>query len=511
MQNWTKYPWCPVCAQLETVSHALHECRFHQLARDIIDYSLGPYYHDGQSVLCTSIPTKSSFSVPQGIALWASRSAHWGARNATKFHGVPPERDVFLDAWARTILTLTEWQPLAGWAQVFMQFHHIIITVRQSGCLPAHRITLQYVAQDTEKEAKQQRKLLRKEQLAEQVIRTIDSLESEGWLLAYTDGSAEYHARVGWVAGFGCTIPGQWEFSGFLPVDMAQSNNRAELAAIIRLLEHTQGAAGKLAIATDSHYAYDGVTGSAYRWRERGWVNKCGPVANVDLWIQLLSLIDSATMRLRWIKVPSHTVAVIAGNRHADHLAEVGRFSSPLYQVLSVPERPVISLELPFTPTPRRAQAVPRSVDILELATPLNETPVLVPGSHHRTPATPPSIQHTPIHCLFGSPQGSHVSCHSVSSTPPRVSAFAQPSGLSSPSGSTVSWAPTTPTLSPSPDVMWSDIGLQPMSTPEPRHRRVLFHTPSTDVSSPRYLSDIGSHMDSGGSQPQSPMSEDPQ
>ena len=235
------------------------------------------------------------------------------------------------------------------------------------------------------------------------------------------------------------------------------------------------------------------------------------PVANVDLWIQLLSLIDSATMRLRWIKVPGHTIAVIASNRHADHLAEVGRSSSPLYQVLSVPERPVISLELPFTPTPRRGQAFPRSVDILELATPLNETPVLVPGSHHRTPATPPSILHTPIRCLFGSPQGSHVSCHSVSSTPPRVSASAQPSGLSSPSGSTVSWAPTTPTLSPSPDVMWSDIGLQPMSTPEPRHRRVLFHTPSTDVSSPRYLSDIDSHMDSGGSQPQSPMSEDSQ
>ena len=174
-------------------------------------------------------------------------------------------------------------------------------------------------------------------------------------------------------------------------------------------------------------------------------------------------------------------------------------------------DRPVISLELPFTPTPRRAQAVSRSVDIMELTTPLKETPVLVCGSHHRTPATPPSIQRTPIRCLFGSPQGSHVSCHSVSSTPPRVRASAQLSGLSSPSGSTVSWAPTTPTLSPPPDVMWRDIGLQPMSTLEPRHRRVLFHTPSTDVISPRYHSDIGSHMDSGGSQPQSPMSEDSQ
>ena len=215
--------------------------------------------------------------------------------------------------------------------------------------------------------------------------------------------------------------------------------------AIFRLLEHTQGTAGKPAIATDSQYAYDGVTGSAYRWRERGWVNRCGPVANVDLCIRLLFLIDSATMRLRWIKVPSHTIAVIEGNRHADHLAEVGRSSSPLYQVLSVPERPVISLELPCTATPRRAKAVPRSVDIPELATPLNETPVLVPSSHHLYPATPPSIQHTPVRCLFASPQGIHVSCHSVSSTPPRVRASVQTNGMSTPSGSTALVNPYDP------------------------------------------------------------------
>ena len=51
-----------------------------------------------------------------------------------------------------------------------------------------------------------------------------------------------------------------------------------------------------------------------------------------------------------FLRVPSHTA--IPGNERADALAEEGRVSSPLYQVLSLPERNVISLELPSTLPP---------------------------------------------------------------------------------------------------------------------------------------------------------------
>ena len=48
-----------------------------------------------------------------------------------------------------------------------------------------------------------------------------------------------------------------------------------------------------------------------------------------------------------------------------------------LYHVLSLPDRPVVSLELPSTPTPRRAPAVPRSLELHDVITPSGDTPSL--------------------------------------------------------------------------------------------------------------------------------------
>ena len=53
-----------------------------------------------------------------------------------------------------------------------------------------------------------------------------------------------------------------------------------------------------------------------------------GPVLNVDLWIELLELLDQALVSYEWIKVPSHVQ--VEGNERADALAELGRKSSPL-------------------------------------------------------------------------------------------------------------------------------------------------------------------------------------
>ena len=53
-----------------------------------------------------------------------------------------------------------------------------------------------------------------------------------------------------------------------------------------------------------------------------------GPVTNVDLWIELMDLIDRSVALLECIKVPSHIG--IAGNDRADQLAEEGGKASPL-------------------------------------------------------------------------------------------------------------------------------------------------------------------------------------
>ena len=102
-----------------------------------------------------------------------------------------------------------------------------------------------------------------------------------------------------------------------------------------------------------------------------GWVGQAGPVCTIDLWITLLDLVDSITATVRW-QVPSHTD--ILGNERANVLAEEGRVRSP-YHVLRVPDRPVINLELRSTPTPRRAPAVPRSLEISDIIAPSRDMP----------------------------------------------------------------------------------------------------------------------------------------
>ena len=53
------------------------------------------------------------------------------------------------------------------------------------------------------------------------------------------------------------------------------------------------------------------------------------PCPNVDLWCELLELLNNSTSVYEWIKVPGH--GDLEGNEHADALAELGRKSSFLY------------------------------------------------------------------------------------------------------------------------------------------------------------------------------------
>ena len=135
----------------------------------------------------------------------------------------------------------------------------------------------------------------------------IKQLEEEGWNLVFTDGSAKHHPNIGWVAGFGCTWMGKWETKGHLHPSAVQTNNRAELQAVITVLQHFKSDDIKLVIVTDSRYVYDGLKGSAFRWREAGWVGPSGPVCNVDLWMEPLGLVDTVSPTLRWLRVLSHT------------------------------------------------------------------------------------------------------------------------------------------------------------------------------------------------------------
>ena len=96
--------------------------------------------------------------------------------------------------------------------------------------------------------------------------------------------------------------------------------------------------------------------------------------------------VDSVVPTVRWLRVPSHTN--IRGNEQGDRLVEEGRINSPLYHVLSLLERAVISLELLSTPIPRRASTVPRSLEINDIITPSHDTPAFHRSTNQRIPPT---------------------------------------------------------------------------------------------------------------------------
>ncbi len=81
------------------------------------------------------------------------------------------------------------------------------------------------------------------------------------------------------------------------------TNNRMELTAVIQALTALKESCD-VTIYSDSKYVIDAVEkGWARGWRARGWVKADKkPALNVDLWQQLLELLEQHNVRFVWIK-----------------------------------------------------------------------------------------------------------------------------------------------------------------------------------------------------------------
>lgn len=81
------------------------------------------------------------------------------------------------------------------------------------------------------------------------------------------------------------------------------TNNRMELTAIIEGLSALMRPCN-VTITTDSKYVVDSITkGWVYGWKKRGWVKSDKkPALNVDLWEQLLPLLQKHHVTFRWVK-----------------------------------------------------------------------------------------------------------------------------------------------------------------------------------------------------------------
>jgi ribonuclease HI len=126
-------------------------------------------------------------------------------------------------------------------------------------------------------------------------------------ILVYTDGGCS-----------GNPGPGGWAFVLKLGEILVEdsggvgktTNNRMELMAVIRALEHVlrheELKGSFIDLHTDSMYVKKGITEWIKNWLENGWKNRSKkPVKNKDLWVELLKL--SEQLDIHWNWTPGHS------------------------------------------------------------------------------------------------------------------------------------------------------------------------------------------------------------
>ncbi len=140
-------------------------------------------------------------------------------------------------------------------------------------------------------------------------------------IAVYTDGACSRNGRASARAGVGVW----WgendtrNVSEPLPAGSPQTNQRAELSAIIRALE-TAPNEGILDVRSDSAYAIKCATTYLKSWKRNGWrTAKGGDVKNRDLISRLDSLMEARVGKTIFTKVLGHSND--HGNDEADRLA----------------------------------------------------------------------------------------------------------------------------------------------------------------------------------------------
>ena len=323
---------CPLDGACESVLHAVTACKFLPVAYNTVDKCF-PADGPGESVSASTVihthPVQSLTS-PHGILAWSAFIASWAARCAAKHDASEVVSwSGFLTLWIAVTQLWSAATKLAISGAQLVIFSGALIALRDEGKLSHPTLDASPPTAPTPpSKARATRRLGRKLQLVEIVEDNISRLQGEGFHVIYTDGSAVTHPDVGGIAGYGVYSECGLSISGFLPTDLLQTNNVAELFATIKALGSTTST--KIAICTDSSYVYGGGTGSARRWKVRGWKNANGAaVPHFALWDLLITELDRPLREVQWVKIPSHVG--IGGNVEADRLANLGRESSPLY------------------------------------------------------------------------------------------------------------------------------------------------------------------------------------
>ena len=137
----------------------------------------------------------------------------------------------------------------------------------------------------------------------------------------YADGSYKPAINFG---GFGTLVSSEGHglliYGGF-PGD---SNNRMELTGVLSALRRLVVPCEVL-VVSDSQYVVNGLNGYIWNWATNGWKNSKGqPVANRDLWEEMLMYCQYHHITTQWVK--GH--AGHSENEQCDHLATMGAYAA---------------------------------------------------------------------------------------------------------------------------------------------------------------------------------------
>lgn len=116
----------------------------------------------------------------------------------------------------------------------------------------------------------------------------------------YTDGACSGNPGPG---GWGAVLvygSKELELSGG---EQNTTNNRMEMTAVIKALKALRFPC-EVTLTTDSKYVCDSINqGWVYSWQQNGWRKADKkPALNIDLWEQMLELLDIHNVTFSWVK-----------------------------------------------------------------------------------------------------------------------------------------------------------------------------------------------------------------
>ena len=159
-------------------------------------------------------------------------------------------------------------------------------------------------------------------------------------VVMYTDGACSGNPGPG---GYGTILISGKNRKELSAGFRKTTNNRMELLAVIVGLQALKRSC-KVELFSDSKYVVDAINkGWARRWKANNWKrNKKEKALNIDLWKQLLPLLEEHEVKLTWVKGHSTDKE----NNRADRLAvEASRKPNlPADQGFEEAEKPAPSL-----------------------------------------------------------------------------------------------------------------------------------------------------------------------